>query len=74
MVAKSSFTQRELRITIKVAQGTQTLQPSSFAGLGVDQIELPFLRASVRIANSGAPSRSEATISVWGLVRRCWRK
>ena len=65
--ASSSFVQRKLRITVKLAQGTQTNQPSSFAGMAGDQIVLPFLRASARIAFAGAPTRQEATVTVWGL-------
>jgi hypothetical protein len=63
-----SFTQRQVRLTIALASGTNTPQPASFAENQNNQLVLPIgLRTSTRIENSGAPVLSEANVSVYGL-------
>ena len=63
-----SFTQRRLKVSITLAQDTQTAQPAVFAESQTDQVTTPSnLRMTARVQNSGAPSNSTATISVFGL-------
>lgn len=63
---KSSYVQRLLEVTVKLAPDQATGQPIKFAGTGSDAVTLSGFRTSVRIENSGSPVQS-AHIAIWGL-------
>lgn len=62
------FTEKLIRLTIRLASNTQTNQPNQFAGTGSNQTVLERHRAQVRIVNQGAAVGSTATVKVWGLA------
>jgi hypothetical protein len=66
---KSSYVQRLLEVTVKLAANQGTGQPIKFAGTGSDAVTLSGFRTSVRIENSGAPAGSNARVTVWGLAK-----
>jgi hypothetical protein len=63
---KSSYVQRLLEVTVKLAPDQGTGQPIKFAGTGSDAVTLSGFRTSVRIENSGSPVQS-AHVTIWGL-------
>lgn len=62
-----TFAQRQITISIALAQNTQTNQPSTFAESGTSNVNVTGLRTSVRIRNAGSPINS-ATVKIWGLT------
>jgi hypothetical protein len=66
--SQSSFTQKIINITVKLAANPGTNQPNTFANTTSDTVTLSGLRTSVRIQNSGTPGGSLAQIDIWGLT------
>lgn len=64
----TSIPERRVSLTIKLAQDTQTNQPSTFAESGGDTVTIDGLRTSVRIVNSGAPADSRAQVKIFGMT------
>jgi hypothetical protein len=64
---QESFQQRLLQFAITLAPNQGTGQPVSFAGTKSNTITLEGFRASVRIENSGAPSKVSARALIYGL-------
>lgn len=62
----TSFTQKRLEVTVKLAAASGVNQPNKFAD-GSDTITLANRRISARIRNSGTPTGSEGDIQVWGM-------
>lgn len=63
-----TFRKKILEASIELAPNTQTNQPNKFAETGGDTVTVRGKRISARIANSGAPSNSQAQVSIWGLT------
>lgn len=63
-----SFTRKRIEVSIELASNTQTNQPNTFAGTGADTATIKDKRMSVRIQNSGAPSNSAASVSIFGMA------
>jgi hypothetical protein len=62
-----AFVQRRIEIAIRLATNSQTNQPNKFVGSGADTISFTGFRTSVRVQNSGAPTKQEAQVSIFGL-------
>lgn len=63
-----TFSKKLLEASVELAPNTQTNQPNTFAESGTDTVTVRGKRISARIANSGAPSASQAQVSIWGLT------
>lgn len=63
-----AFEQRLIEVAVKLAGNSQTNQPTTFSESGTDTVTLAGSRTSVRIANSGAPGGSTASIDIWGMT------
>ena len=64
---QSSFQQRLLQLAITLAPNQGTGQPVQFAGTNSNTVTLEGFRTSVRIENSGAPSKVSARVLIYGL-------
>jgi hypothetical protein len=64
---QSSFQQRLLQLAITLAPNQGTGQPVQFAGTSSNTVTLEGFRTSVRIENSGAPSKVSARVLIYGL-------
>jgi hypothetical protein len=64
----SSFIQRQISISIALAQNSQTSQPNNFAENGTPGININGLRTQVRVQNSGAAVYCTAEVKIWGLT------
>lgn len=64
----SAFKERQLRASIKLANDTQTNQPTSFSESGTDTVTLSGLRSSLRVQNSGSAAGSQAQFKIFGLT------
>lgn len=62
-----SFLQRQIAISIALAQNTQTNQPNTFAESGTNQVNIQGLRTSVQVRDAGSLI-STATVKIWGLT------
>lgn len=65
-MSSSSLIQRQVALSIALAQNTQTAQPSTFAESGTSSVNIQGLRTSVRIRDSGTVNAT-ASVRVWGL-------
>lgn len=63
-----SFSEKQITLTVQLAQNTQTNQPSTFAESGGNTVTISGLRTSVRAQNIGAPVDARARVKVWGLT------
>jgi hypothetical protein len=63
-----AFVQRDIEISVKLAQRSGMNQPNTFAQSGTDSLTLRNLRMSVRVQNSGSPAGSKANVRIWGLT------
>ena len=59
--------QKLLRLTVQLADNTQTTQPNVFSGTQSNTMVLEFRRARVRIQQVGAPATAMGQVDVWGL-------
>lgn len=64
----NSFTAKAITVTVQLAQGSQTSQPSTFAESGTDTVTISGLRTEVRAENVGSPVNARARVKVWGLT------
>jgi hypothetical protein len=62
-----ALAQRRIEVAIRLAPSSGTNQPGTFAESGTDTVNIKGLRTSVRIANSGAPAGSHATLRIYGM-------
>jgi hypothetical protein len=63
-----SFTRKRIEVSIQLAPNTNLNQPNTFAGTGSNTITITDKRMSVRIANSGRPTNSTASVSIYGMT------
>lgn len=64
----TSFVQRIVEVSVKLASNSKTNQPNSFSESGSDTVTLRGSRTTVRIQNSGAPAGSTARVEVFGMT------
>lgn len=67
MPSGDSFVQRLLEVSVRLDPNSQSGQPISFAGTGLDTTTMSGFRVAARISNSGAPAGSNATVMIWGM-------
>lgn len=63
----TSFVQRLLDFTVRLADASGVNQPNQFAN-GTNTVKLSGLRASVRVQNSGTPKGTDAQVSIYGMT------
>ncbi|MCC8963780.1 hypothetical protein H8A95_16030 [Bradyrhizobium sp. Pear76] len=63
----TTFTKKQIEVSIQLASNPQTNQPAQFSETGGDTLTTNDKRVSARVQNSGAPSNSAAQVMIYGL-------